>query len=66
MLKNPIKEENIDIGLNDNEFILGLEIIRKINDKKNRNIILKLLIFFQMKIMKMVIFSFINQIFHNF
>jgi len=66
MRKNPIKEENIDIGLNDNEFILGLEIIRKINDKKNRNIILKLLIFFQMKIMKMVIFSFINQIFHNF
>jgi hypothetical protein len=34
MHKNQLKEENIDIGLNDNEFILGLEIIRKINDKK--------------------------------
>jgi hypothetical protein len=46
MHKNQLKEENIDIGLNDNEFILGLEIIRKINDKKNKNIVLKLFNFY--------------------
>jgi len=65
MRKNPIEEESIDIGLNDNEFILGLEIIRKINDKKIQYHI-KILIFFQIYIMKMIIFIFINQIFHNF
>jgi hypothetical protein len=46
MSKNKVKEENIDIGFNDNEFILGLEIIRKINENKNKNIILKLFNFY--------------------
>jgi hypothetical protein len=46
MSKNKVKEENIDIGFNDNEFILGLEIIWKINENKNKNIILKLFNFY--------------------
>ena len=46
MSENKVKEENIDIGFNDNEFILGLEIIRKINENKNKNIILKLFNFY--------------------
>jgi hypothetical protein len=46
MSENKVKEENIDIGFNDNEFILDLEIIRKINEKKNKSIILKLFNFY--------------------
>ena len=44
---------------------MGLKIIQKISDKKNKNIILNFLIF-QMDIKKMIIFRFINQIFYNF
>ena len=66
MSENKVKEENIDIGFNDNEFILGLEKIRKINEKKNKNIILKLFNFYPNRYLKMIIFRFINQIFHNF
>ena len=44
LLSNLLTNESIkkgDIGLNDNDFYTGLEIINRINENENKNIILK-------------------------
>ena len=46
LLTNNNTTTNEDIGLKDKDLFMGLEIIRRINENKNKNIILKLFDFF--------------------
>ena len=50
LLYNLLKKNNTttdeDIGLKDKDFFIGLEIIRRFNENKNKNIILKIFDFF--------------------